>query len=50
MKPRLARFNELKARLNRPPPVGLGMDEIKTLYERMGKNFVIDLDEEILAR
>ena len=50
MQPLLARFDELRGRVNRPSPVGWGMDEIKALYERMGKNFVIDLDDEVLAR
>ena len=50
MKPLLARFDELRTKVNQPSPVGLGMDKIKTLYERLGKNFVVDLDQESLAR
>ena len=50
MTPLLARFDELRGRINQPPSAGWGMDEIKTLYEQLGKNFVVDLDQESLAR
>ena len=46
----LARFDELRGRINQPPSAGWRMDEIKTLCERLGKSFVVDLDQENLAR